>query len=153
MLLIFGFLVMICMCAIVGMLTGNAIVFADLPSALIILVPLVFFLCVTTSGKIMGRYCRSSFIKHYAYTRGELAGIACAAKNAIRFILGLGGFGFFAGIIASLTRLDTLEYLGPNLAISLLTVLYAITFSFFTFLPLQAWAENRLSLLAEETDL
>jgi flagellar motor component MotA len=155
MLIILGFLVMLCLYAVVSWLsagTASVLIFADFPSILLILVPLLFFLFVTKSGKIIGMYCRASFSKNYMYTTAELTGISRAAKNTIKFIMSMGGFGFFTGLIAVLRYLEKPEALGPNLAISLMTVLYAITISFFIFFPLQAWAENRINLLAQEGD-
>lgn len=146
MLIIVGFLVMIVLTGLLGLFTSAPGILLDLPSAVIILGPLVFFLAVTKSGKIIGNYFVSSFKKDYVYTKAELTGISVAVKNTIRFILGSGGFGFLIGIIASLAYLGSTEYIGPNLAISLLTVLYAIALSYFTFFPLRAWAENKLNL-------
>jgi flagellar motor component MotA len=49
-----------------------------------------------------------------------------------------------AGLIAALAHLGSPDNLGPNLAISLMTLMYSIVISFFVFFPTQAWAENKI---------
>jgi len=122
----------------------------DLPSALMLVVPLLFFLILSKSGSVIGRYIRTSFKKEHTYTRAELEGLSAAVKNTIKFILGTGGVGFLFGIIAIFMYLENRERLGTNLAISLITVLYSIAVSYFVFFPTQAWAENKLNALLRD---
>jgi Flagellar motor component len=75
--------------------------------------------------------------------------LSAAIKNTIKFTLGTGGFGFLAGLIAVLAFLQNKEMLGPNIAISLLTVFYSIIISYLIFFPVQAWAENKLNAMGE----
>jgi flagellar motor component MotA len=133
--------------AIVSILSGVTTIFIDLPSALLILLTLLFFFFTTKSGTIMGKYIKTSFKKEYNYSRVELTAISTAVKNTIKFILAVGGFGFMAGLIASLAFIGSLDKLGPNLAVSLMTLTYSITTSFFVFFPIQAWAENKMNTL------
>jgi flagellar motor component MotA len=149
MLLIIGFLFMVFIFAVVGILSGMAAVFIDLPSASLILVSLLFFLCVSKSGKILGRYIKTSFKKEHTYTGTELEALSAAVKNTIKFILATGGFGFMTGLIATLGYLGSPDKLGPNLAICLITLTYSITINAFVFLPVQAWAENKLNILKD----
>jgi len=144
MLLIFGLLFMVFIFVVVGLFSGMLLFFIDLPSASLILLSLFFFLVASKSGRVVGRYIKTSFTKDYPYTKAELEGLSAAIKNTIKLLMATGGFGFFTGIIASLAHLGNKQALGPNLAISLLTVLYAIALSFFVFFPTQAWAENKL---------
>ena len=146
MLLILGFLFMIIIFVATGILTQMLSFFLDLPSILLIVIPLLFFLIASKSGSIIGKYIVTSFKKSHSYTRTELIGLSISVKNTIRFILAVGGFGFLFGLIASLAHLGSFNRFGPNLAISLLTLTYSITISFFIFFPLQAWAENKLNL-------
>jgi flagellar motor component MotA len=44
--------------------------------------------------------------------------------------------------------LDNREMLGPNLAVSLIMLIYAIAISFFVFFPTQAWVENQYNALS-----
>ena len=145
MLLIFGTLFMIFMFVAVGILSQMLTFFLDLPSILLIIIPLVFFLIASKNGNNICKYIVASFKKNHLYTRTELEGIAISAKNTIRFIMGAGGFGFLFGLIASLAHLGSLDRFGPNLAISLMTLTYSISISYFVFFPLQAWAENKIN--------
>ena len=147
MLLIIGFLFMLLIFAIVGILTGAPALFIDLPSALLIIVPLFFFFFTSKSGKIINRYIKTSFKKEYSYTQAELETLSVAIKNTIKFILAVGGFGFMSGLIAALAFIENVNSLGPNLAISLITLAYSIVISYFVFFPTQAWAENKIKTL------
>jgi flagellar motor component MotA len=122
--------------------------FIDLPSALLIFICLFFFFSTSKSGSIIGRYIKSSFKKNYNYTRTELVSLSAAIKNTIKFTLATGVFGFFTGAIGALS-VATKEELGPNVAVSLITVFYAIIVSYIIFFPVQAWAENKLNAMVE----
>jgi flagellar motor component MotA len=57
-------------------------------------------------------------------------------------------------LVDSLYYLDAKDKIGPNLAVSLITLLYSITVSYFVFFPLQAWAENKInSFIGEKPDI
>jgi len=148
MLIIFGFFVLLLMFFFIGELSGMLLALVDLPSAVLILIPLIFYLSVSKSGSIIGKYFKSSFTKAYVYTKDELESISAAMKNAIKFTLAMGGFCFIASVIASLGYLGTPEQFGSNLAVSLCTVLYSTAISFFVFFPTQAWAENKMNTLS-----
>ena len=150
MLIIIGFLFTVFISVVVSILTGGYGPFlVDLPSALLTLVFLFFFLIASKSGRIIGRYIKSSFKKNYNYSRAELVSLSVAIKNTIKFSLGTGGFGFLVGLIATLMFLEKKEMLGPNIAISLITVFYAIIVSYIIFFPVQAWAENKINAMDE----
>jgi len=151
MLLIIGVLFMILVLAVVGIFTGMAAVFIDLPSVLLVLVPLLFFFLTSKSGKIFGRYIKTSFKKKYTYIGTELKALSVAIKYAIKFTLALGGFGFLAGGIAALGYLGAKERLGPILALSLLTLTYSIMIICFVFIPVQAWTEIKITTLKDQT--
>ncbi|MDR0463547.1 MAG: hypothetical protein LBG94_00360, partial [Treponema sp.] len=108
---------------------------------------LVYFLFVSKSGKIIGKYISTSFKKNNTYTKTELEQLSSAIKNTIKFILAAGGFCFIACMVISLGYLGSPEQLGPNLANSLLSFTYAIAIGFFVFFPVQAWAENKINSL------
>ena len=151
MLLIIGFLFMVLIASGVSALVGMGFLwFFDLPSILLILVPLLFFLFVTKSGKILNRYMKTSFRKDHAYTENELISLRSAIKQIGKLVISIGGFGFVAGVLGSLINLENRSALGPNLAVSLLTLLYAIALSVFVFLPVEAWAENKINALKDE---
>ena len=105
---------------------------------------MLFFLLVTKSGKIIGKYISTSFKKNYAYSIIELEQLSSAIKNTIKFILAAGGFCFMAFVVISLGYIGSPEQLGPNLSNCLLSLTYAVVISYFIFFPVQAWAENKL---------
>ena len=152
MLLIIGFLFMLFIFTSMSVLTGTGKMFIDLPSALLIFISLLFFLFSSKSGNAMRRYLKTSFQKDYPYAKTELAALSLAAKNTGKFVLAVGGFGFVTGVTASLVYLENRHMLGPNLAVSLLTLLYAIAIGVFVFLPVQAWAENKINALQAKED-
>jgi flagellar motor component MotA len=150
MLIIFGFFVMIFMFFFIGKLSDMAQVFINLPSVALIVIPFCFYLIASKSGKITGKYIKFSFAKAHAWTANELDSICAAMKNTIKFILAMGIFCFIAGLIVCLGYLGTPERFGPNLAVSLCTLVYSIAISFFVFFPVQAWTENKINKLPEE---
>ena len=151
MLLIVGFLFMVLIFAFVTVFGGDVGgAFMDLPSAALMVVSLFFFFFVTKSGKILGRYFKTSFKKEHVYSETELASLSTALKNTNKFILTVGGFGFLAGIILSLFYLENKNMLGANVAVSLITVIYSLALSCFVFFPVQVWAENKINLLKDE---
>ena len=149
MLLIFGFMFMIFIFVAVGVLSQILMFIIDMPSLLIIIIPLLFFLIASKSGKIIRRYIIFSFKKTHTYTRTELTVLSISIKNIIRFTLAIGGFGSLTGLIGCLAHLGSLERFGSNLAVSLITLTYSIIISFFVFFPLQAWADNKINSTKE----
>ena len=150
MLIIIGFLFSVFISVTVSILSAMyAPLLFDVPSAILTLFLLFFFLFATKSGSIIGKYIKSSFKKNYAYTRIELVSLSTAIKNTIKFAIGTGGFGFLVGVVGMLKNLEDKNMLGPLFALSLLTVLYSIIVSFFIFFPVQAWAENKLNAMGE----
>ena len=150
MLLIIGFLFMLFIFFGIGLLSRTGLFLIDLPSAFIVIVPLIFFLIASKSGKVIGRYIKTSLTKDYAYTKVELSSLSVATRNTIRFILGVSGVGFLIGLIAIFALIEDRQMLGPNIAVALITVLYSIALSFFVFFPTQAWADNKLSSLGND---
>jgi len=154
MLIIIGFLFSVFISVLVSIMTGVSKVrvtaFLDFPSALLTLIFLFFFFFTSKSGSIIGRYIKSGFKKNYAYTRAELVSLSAAIKNTVKFTLATGGFGFLVGAIASLFVLENKNMLGPNVAVSLLSVFYSIIVSFFIFFPVQAWAENKINAMGND---
>ena len=154
MLMIIGFLfsvfITLAMSIMTGMFsprTGHGSLLIDLPSAFLMFVFWLFFFFTSKSGSIIGRYIKSSFKKSYNYTKAELVSLSVAVKNTVKFTLATGGFGFLTGVIASLMYLENRDMLGPNLAVSLFTVLHSITASYLIFFPVQAWAENKINAM------
>jgi flagellar motor component MotA len=133
-----------------GPYAAALLTFIDVPSLVLIVIPLIFFLRVSKNGGIIGNYIKVSLKKEHLYTKIELKSISRAIKNTIKFILAIGGLGFLGGMILMLRFLEDRQMLGPSMALSLTGLFYAITISFFLLFPVQAWAENQLNALSEE---
>lgn len=153
MLIVVGFLFTVLLFGLVGAVSGMVLFYIDVPSALLILVPLIFFFIVSRSGGVVGGYIKSSFKKDHAYAKAELESIALVMKRTVKFVLATGGFGFVAGLVGSLANLGAPERLGPNLAVSLITLIYSVAVSYFVFFPVEVWAENKINKLPVKGDL
>jgi len=147
MILILGFLFTVIIYAAINAVAGFIGVLLDPWSLLLILVSLIFFMVVTKSGAIIGKYISASFKKKYPYTLAELEGLAAALKNTIKVILGVGVFGFITFAVVSLGHIGAPERLGPSIATILTSLTYSAALSFFVFSPLQVWAENKINAL------
>jgi len=147
MILLLGLLFLFFIFAIVGILSQSLEMLINLPSVLLILVPLLFFLFTSKSGSIIGKYVTTSFKRDYTHTKAALEGISVAIKNTIKFILAAGGLYFIAFAIISLGYIGTPEKFGPNLSICLTTLTYSIAICYFVFFPVQAWAENKINII------
>ena len=143
MILLIGLLFIVIFTLLIGAVIGMAYMVINLPSIIIVLAPLIYFLVITKSGNIITDYIKSSFKKNYKYCKAELESISMAARHSVRITLATGCFGFIIGIIGMLMRLDDPQTIGPMLAVALLTMLYSIGIGFFVIFPLYVWAENR----------
>jgi len=150
MLLIIGILFMSLIMAFVGKYSGVGYILINMPSILLILVPLLFFFVMSRTGKVLLKYIKVSFKKGHTYTETELKALSVAVKNTIKFSFSLGGFGFMAGGIASLIHLRSPENLIPSMGVSLLSLMYSVIVNSFVFFPVQAWAENKIAALKDE---
>ena len=152
MLFIFGLIFLIVFFVVLILIPGT-ISILNIPSLFLILVPLLFFIITSKSGESISRYFKSSFKKDYPYTITELEELSLVIKNIIKFTLATGGFCSIIFVMISLSFLNVLERLGPNLAICLTTISYSIAISYFIFFPTQAWAENKVNELKKNTQL
>ena len=143
MILFIGLLFLVIFTLLIGTLSGMVYALLDLASIIIVLAPLIFFLAVTKSDRIITGYIKSSFKKNYEYGIAELDSISMAARHSVRITLATGCFGFLIGIIGMLMGLDDPQSLGPTLAVALLIMLFSIGIGFFVMFPLHVWAENR----------
>ena len=158
MILIKGLLFLVLSIVFISVVSGIAsaavqtiFIFLDLPSLVMVVVPLLFFLSVTKSGKHIRTYIRLSFKKNDGdlYNKSTLQAIIFASKNAIKFCVGIGILNFLYGINVMLVSLDAPEAIGPMIAISTITIIYSLGIGFFMFLPLQAWAQNKMAEIDE----
>ncbi|MCL1988485.1 MAG: hypothetical protein FWG64_11040 [Firmicutes bacterium] len=140
-----GTLFMILFFVAAALISGMGVFFVDIIFIVFILVALAVFMWLSASGKIIRTYVKTSLQKDYSYSASEFAQIATACKNTIKFIMGTGFILFMFGLVQLLGRLDTPEVIGIAVAMSLISLLYALAVSFLVFCPLQAWAENKLA--------
>ena len=152
MLLFIGTLFAVLFTVFIWAVDGGLYQYLNLPSMFVILVPLLFFLCVSKSGRVLIGYIKTSFKKNHEYGQAELKSIATAVKNTMKIIHAAGGFGFILGFIAILASFSTPEMLGHSLSVSLIAVFYSIITSYFIFFPLRAWAENKMISEMNKTD-
>jgi flagellar motor component MotA len=138
---------MVVLTGLAGLMVGALAWFIDAPSLILILIALVYFFVATKSGGVIGNYIKTSFKKEYVYSKAELESIAATLNNTMKITHAVGCFGMLTGLVAFLRHLSNPDLLGPNLAVSLITMLYSIAISYFVFFPAKAWAENRLKLI------
>ena len=155
MIILFGLLFTICMTAFWGLLItgsegGRFLIYINMSSLLIIIIPVLFYFLVTKSVETVRRYIISSFKRGYTFKAAELESLAKAMQGARNVIIAAGVFGFFGGIIAILTSLSVPEEIGPNFAVAMITVHYAVSAGYFIFYPTQMWAEAKVKALREE---
>ena len=159
MIIFLGFLFWIVFMLIIGALISYPLLIGvfwliDIVTLLSILLPIIFFFCVTKSGRFIGGYIKSSFKRNHQYNAAELENIARAAKNTVKIALAAGWFNFliaFIMIFVINTDFDPeFMIIGASFALSVLSLLYSISIAFFMFFPLQAWAENKASLIKRE---
>jgi len=145
MLLFLGFFFTVFAYVAIGMTAGFLGVLLDHFALILVVLPLAFFLLASKSGKIIGNYITASFKKDFPYTKTELEGLISAVENTIKFVLATGIFSFITFVIISLGYIGAPERLGPSIAISLTSLTYSISISFFVFFPVQAWAKNKIN--------
>ena len=143
MIIFIGILFSVAFTVLVGLLCGNLVFFIDLWSLMIIIFPTVFFLWVTKNGRIFKEYIKSSLTQYHKQSAAELENTAAAARSTMKIVLAAGFFSFIAGLLNVLGNLDNPQYLGPNVAVALISVFYSVSISYFIFFPLQTWAENK----------
>lgn len=119
------------------LLVGSPGAFIDLPSIIIILVFSISMLMASgllrdliRGFKIMGK-------TENTYTVLELQKTEIAVGLAIKLLLLSGVLGSLIGVIAMLSGLSDLSLIGKNLAVALLTMLYALLLVFIL-LPVRA---------------
>jgi len=128
-----------------GIVGGHLIVFIDLGSLLLLVVPILFYFFISKSGKIILEYVKASFKRHHAYEKAELENISAAMKSTVKATLATGFLIFLIGLISDFASAPSAEIIFISLAMNLIAPLYAIGISLFMFFPTQIWAENRLN--------
>jgi len=151
--MIIGFALMTLLISLVGLINsandlGGIMIMVDVPSILFITVPLVIFSQITGSGKLFRNYIFNSFRREHKFTKAELDGLICAVNGNIKFVLATGLVVFLASSISGTLPSMFLEYgsefSAMNLAVSTISLVYAIGTAFFILFPVKVWAENKV---------
>ncbi len=134
---IVGLIVYVAFLIGISFLSGKPAIFVDFPSIIVILGPTMALLLA--SG-LMPDFLRGFQVmaqKENTHSRLELQKTETSVGLVIRLLLLSGFLGSLVGIISMLALLSDPTTLGRNASVSLLTMLYAVLFSFIL-LPIRA---------------
>ena len=148
MILFAGMLPFALLIAFMAFLVGTEIlwILVDIPSLVVILLPLVYYLIVSKGHKVLGSYIKNSFKKDYIYNAYELKAISNVAKGSTKVIMTMSYLNIVFALIIVLTNVDDPSFIGVALAVMLISLFYALGISYLMFFPLQSWAENKLDM-------
>jgi flagellar motor component MotA len=119
------------------LLCSNPVIFLDIPSILIIILLTVPMLMAAGLGGDLIRAFKLMIRKNHPYTTSELQRAHHAVDYTIKLLWYAGFIGSFIGLVSMLRNLTDPTTIGPNAAVMILTVFYALFASFF-FLPIRA---------------
>lgn len=111
-----------------GIMTGgmaNFILFVDLPSLIIILIILIPILASAGLLRDFNNAFSVALSKKKDWTLLEIKRAREAVELARKTLVASGAFTFLFAMVVILRTLDTPETLGPNMAVALLTFIYA----------------------------
>ena len=142
--LVFPVLVVVFAYAGVVFVCGStAWLYVDLPSLVIVpVLPVLYMAAIYGFAGVAGAF-RVPFSERASV--GELARSLAFFKSLGRSFWLFGAMGMCLGLIEVLRNLTEREKLGPNLAIAILTILYAATFNLLLVQPFSANARKRLA--------
>jgi flagellar motor component MotA len=124
---------------------GTMLLYVDIPSFLITAVLTVILLWSGWGFREMGAAFRNALSE--TSERKGLEDAALFFKMAERYLIVSGAMAFFLGSIAILKNLADKSRLGPNVAVALISVFYALFFGLLVCIPLEACARRRLKAL------
>ena len=117
----------------------------DIPSLIIVLSLLIFFIITSGLSKDFGRGFKILFKGASDYSAEQLKKAYLAQKYAARIIMKAGPIGMIVGLINFLKRFDDPSTIGPNIAVAALTTLYSFILS-----AIFLYVETRIRLLMED---
>jgi flagellar motor component MotA len=109
----------------------------DIPSLFILLIITVPMLLASGLFPDLKRAFKAITVKKPDFTKLELQRALEAVRLTVKLITFSGIFGFLIGLMNILRHLSEPQYLGPNLSVALICVLYSI-FAGFIFMPISA---------------
>tara|TARA_B100000929_G_C15264704_1_gene337977 strand:- start:88 stop:543 length:456 start_codon:yes stop_codon:yes gene_type:complete len=124
----------------VGMLLSGGIAkFLDLPSLFIVVIPTIGTLLIGFRGSFL-----SSFYAIWGEADSIVLDSAIAFWRALkRCAIGYGCLGFMIGLVAMLASLDDVGSIGPNMAVSLISVLYGLLLGYLIVEPMMCSLETK----------
>jgi len=144
-----GLIVFIAVLAGTTIVSGSPAAFVDLPSIIIILafcIPMLMASGLTSDllrgFKLMGQ-------KVNIWSLLELKKTDTALKLTVRLLLLSGILGSLTGVIGLVSNLSSIDRLGPNLAVALLTLFYSILL-ILMLIPVQARVKAMIITVDEE---
>lgn len=144
-----GFVIFIVFLVASTLMSGSLASFIDLPSMLIILsfnIPMLMASGLISdfirAFKIMGKRVNT-------WSMIELNRTETALRLVIKLLLLSGLLGSIIGIISILANSSSIDMIGPNLAVSFLTLLYSVIIVFILF-PIQAKVKAMMLTIDKE---
>ena len=122
------------------LLGGSPILFVNAPSFLIVVGRSIALHCATHCGKNNSALFKFSVPDNLS--DDERKSRSAVIKDFRTFLVVSGWIGFLIGVILMGANLSDLNYLGPGLAVALLTVFYGYFLSYFVYYPLQRRLEQ-----------
>ncbi len=128
-----------------GISGGHALVYVDPASALIAFGVPLLLLKAGWSFRSMG----AAFGNALSDSAGapELEDARLFFGTAFRYLMATGPMAFLLGLVAILANLADKARLGPNVAVALISMFYAVLAALVVCLPLEAAAKRRLAAL------
>ncbi len=140
--LIYLVLCLFSMTALIGFTGSSFLFYFDIPSLLVILIFLCLLTVFQTGVKQTRAYYRCVFDPQ-ADQKLIREGAGYFSSLSL-YTLAVGSMAFFTGIIAVLANLEDTSSVGPNLAVALITLLYAGMLCILIFLPFRIALEKRI---------
>ena len=126
-------------------MSGGVAQFVDAPSAFIVIVPTIGTLLVAFRGSFL-----SSFYAIWGEADSIVLDSAIACWRALkRCAIGYGCLGFMIGLVAMLASLDDVGSIGPNMAVSLISVLYGLLLGYLIAEPMMCSLETKKCRLSD----
>ena len=120
-------------------MSGGVAQFVDAASAFIVIVPTIGTLLVAFRGSFL-----SSFYAIWGEADSIVLDSAIAFWRALkRCAIGYGCLGFMIGLVAMLASLDDVGSIGPNMAVSLISVLYGLLLGYLIVEPMMCSLETK----------
>ena len=143
-----GIIVFLALTSVLMTFSAPPLVFLDFPSLLVILGVTVPILLASGLLPDLGKGFRLMTAKENPFTLLELKRIRQACRLTQRTLPLAGVLGTLVGLVGMLTHLDDPTKIGPAVAMSVLTIVYAIIL-LFVILPIRARTDTIIDTMEE----